>query len=214
MPKTAVTPKKQTVSGPDFSLEDKIPGPVCGIDEAGRGPLAGPVVAACVHIPKDVRVFEFIKYINDSKKLTDKKREFLFIKITEHCSYGIAHCTPYEIDEMNILQASLTAMERAFALMPQQAEHALIDGNKIPKNLPCSCTPVVKGDARSISIAAASILAKVTRDRIMRALAQDHPHYGWERNAGYPTAEHRAALALHGPTEHHRRSFGPVRAVL
>ncbi|MEZ5919039.1 MAG: ribonuclease HII [Alphaproteobacteria bacterium] len=204
----------RTVSGPNFSLEDGLLGPVCGIDEAGRGPLAGPVVAACVHIPKDVRVFEFIKYINDSKKLTDKKREFLFEEITKHCSYGIAHCTPYEIDEMNILQASLTAMERAYRLMPQKAEHALIDGNKIPKNLPCVSTPVVKGDARSVSIAAASILAKVTRDRIMRTLAQDHPHYGWDRNAGYPTAEHRTALALHGPTEHHRRSFGPVNAAI
>lgn len=198
-------------AAPDFSLENGFSGPVCGLDEAGRGPLAGPVVAACVYIPEEKRKLAFVTEINDSKKLSESKRNSLFPQIQDHCLWGIAECSPREIDEFNILQASLKAMERAFSLLSIEMSHALIDGNHSPKALPCPCTPVIKGDRLSVSIAAASILAKVTRDRMMRNLAQKYPHYGWERNAGYPTAQHREALALHGPTPHHRRSFGPVR---
>ncbi len=212
---------------PNFTLENAHNGPVFGLDEAGRGPLAGPVVAACVHIPDDKRSLDFVGEIRDSKKLSDKMLEYLFEKISENFIYGIAEVSPQEIDEINILQASLKAMEKAFSNCHPEAftlkdldssgqalqndRVALIDGNRIPKNLPCKAQAVVKGDGKSVSIAAASILAKVTRDRIMTELAAEHPHYGWERNVGYPTAEHLAAIDRFGITPHHRRSFAPVR---
>lgn len=193
---------------PDFSLEDQYEGIVCGVDEVGRGPLAGPVVAACVVIPKEMRFLDFIALIDDSKKLNEKKRDFLFDQITEHFPYAIYEISPKEIDEINILQASLRAMELAFEDL-SYIDHALVDGNKAP-NLSCSVTTVVKGDTKSVSIAAASIIAKVHRDRIMSELAKDHPHYGWDRNSGYPTEQHRTALKQYGITPHHRRSFRPV----
>tara|TARA_R110001592_G_scaffold16881_8_gene71530 strand:+ start:1650 stop:2252 length:603 start_codon:yes stop_codon:yes gene_type:complete len=196
----------------DFSLEDQYDGVVCGLDEVGRGPLAGPVVAACVVIPRDKRSLDFVAAIADSKKVSPVKREELFKQITAHFPYAISALSPLEIDESNILQASLTAMKNAHDQI-SGITHALVDGNKTP-DLCSHAVAVVKGDQKSKSIAAASIIAKVYRDRIMRKLANEHPHYGWERNAGYPTAEHRQALLVHGVTPHHRRSFAPVRKIL
>ena len=179
---------------------------VAGIDEVGRGPLAGPVTAAAVvlrvgHIPDGLR---------DSKQLTAARREVLAVQILEMAEVSIAHATVAEIDQLTILQAALLAMTRAAAGLG--AEYHLIDGNKVPPGLRGEA--VVKGDALSLSIAAASIVAKVTRDRIMVDLAQQHPGYGWERNAGYPTAQHLAALGKLGVTPWHRRSFAPVHKML
>lgn len=193
----------------DFSLEDQCDGIVCGLDEVGRGPLAGPVVAACVVIPKDKRMLDFISEIQDSKKLSLKKREELYDKITTHFPYAISEITPEEIDEINILQASLKAMKTAHDIL-DNIEYALVDGNKAPQ-LSSQTTTVVKGDSKSKTIAAASIIAKVHRDRIMLALSKQYPHYGWSNNSGYPTKQHRAAIQEHGITPHHRKSFAPVR---
>ena len=181
---------------------------VAGIDEVGRGPLAGPVTAAAVvlhpdHIPQGLR---------DSKQLTAARREALAAQIFAVAEVSIAHASVAEIDQMNILQAALLAMERAaFGL---GAGFHLIDGNKIPGGLRGRAQALVKGDAICLSIAAASIVAKVTRDRIMVDLAQQHPGYGWERNAGYPTAQHLVALQNLGVTPWHRRSFKPVHNIL
>lgn len=193
----------------DFSLEDQCDGIVCGLDEVGRGPLAGPVVAACVVIPKDKRMLDFISEIQDSKKLSLKKREELYDKITTHFPYAISEITPEEIDDINILQASLKAMKTAHDTL-NNIEYALVDGNKAPQ-LSSQTTTVVKGDSKSKTIAAASIIAKVHRDRIMLALSKKYPHYGWSSNSGYPTKQHRAAIQEHGITPHHRKSFAPVR---
>lgn len=193
----------------DFSLEDQCDGIVCGLDEVGRGPLAGPVVAACVVIPKDKRMLDFISEIQDSKKLSLKKREELYDKITTHFPYAISEITPEEIDDINILQASLKAMKTAHDTL-DNIEYALVDGNKAPQ-LSSQTTTVVKGDSKSKTIAAASIIAKVHRDRIMLALSKKYPHYGWSSNSGYPTKQHRAAIQEHGITPHHRKSFAPVR---
>lgn len=196
---------------PDFSRETQLGNNVAGIDEAGRAPLAGPVVAAAVilspdHVPDG---------INDSKKLSVKKREQLFEEIKDSAiAYSIALASVNEIDDINILHASMLAMQRAVSTLPSPASYALIDGNRLPPDLPCPGEPIVKGDSRSLSIAAASILAKVTRDRIMAELSQDFPYYGWERNAGYPVKYHLEALRIHGVTQHHRRSFRPVRDAL
>ncbi|MGH1376849.1 MAG: ribonuclease HII [Alphaproteobacteria bacterium] len=196
----------------DFSLEEEHTGTVCGLDEVGRGPLAGPVVAACVVIPKGKRTLDFIADIQDSKKLSLKKREHLYQKITEHFPYAISEISPKEIDEINILQASLQAMKTAFNEI-QDIDHALVDGNKAP-DLSCPTTTVIKGDAKSKTIAAASIIAKVHRDRVMQNLANRHPHYGWANNSGYPTKQHREALIEYGITEHHRKTFAPVRKII
>lgn len=197
---------------PDFTLEDQHEGIVCGLDEVGRGPLAGPVVAACVVIPKDKRNLDFVDAIKDSKKLSAKKREELYEQITQHFFYSISELSPEEIDSLNILQASLEAMRRAHTKI-KGIQHALVDGNKTA-NLSCAQTTVVKGDSKSKSIAAASIIAKVHRDRIMKNLAKEFPEYGWDKNSGYPTAQHREALLNHGITPHHRKSFGPVKKML
>lgn len=200
---------------PDFSLEDSFGGvPVCGLDEVGRGPLAGSVVAACVYIPPEKRVLEFVSAIRDSKKLSATKLAILDQEIKTHFEFGIAEVSPEEIDKINILQASLKAMEQAYTTMGGNVAQALVDGNRCPKRLPCPALPVVKGDSRSISIAAASIIAKVHRDKMMSELAKNFPHYGWERNAGYPTAEHLAGIKTHGITKHHRKTFGPVKSAL
>ncbi len=196
----------------NFELEDQYDGMICGLDEVGRGPLAGPVVAACVVIPNEMRHFDFIEHIKDSKKLSLTKREALYDQITEHFPYAIAALSPQEIDELNILQASLEAMKRAHDQI-SGITHSLVDGNKAP-NLSSITETVIKGDSKSKTIAAASIIAKVHRDRIMNALALEYPQYGWERNAAYPTKEHREALLTHGVTPHHRRSFAPVRKIL
>jgi ribonuclease HII len=196
---------------PDYALESAFRGPVCGIDEAGRGPLAGPVVAACVHIPPAAREQDFWRGVTDSKKLNATQREVLFAQITTHSVFGIAEATVMEIDELNIHHATLLAMKRAYeAMNGVSAVAALVDGKFGPK-ITCKVQTVVGGDGRSLSIAAASILAKVTRDRIMRTLHAEYPHYGWESNAGYPTAAHIDGVKQFGITPHHRRSYGPIR---
>ncbi len=195
---------------PDLSLERSISGPVCGLDEVGRGPLAGPVVAACVVIPEECYALPFIAGIKDSKKLSAAKLENLFTLITDHFPHAVAEISVTEIDKINILQASMKAMSKACRALPAAPVHALVDGNRCP-DLPCPAQAVIKGDNISTSIAAASILAKVTRDRLMAELAREHPYYGWERNVGYPSKEHLEAINRHGITPHHRKSFAPIR---
>jgi ribonuclease HII len=191
--------------GPDMELERRMGGVVCGIDEAGRGPWAGPVVAAAV-ILDPARV---PRGIDDSKRLRPAAREELFQALLTCASIGVGAASVNEIDSINILQATMRAMERALAALPRAPGAALVDGNRLPV-LPCRAAAVVGGDRRSLSIAAASIVAKVTRDRMMRELSRDFPAYGWERNKGYGTSTHAAALARHGVSPHHRLSFGPV----
>lgn len=183
---------------------------VCGIDEAGRGPWAGPVVAAAVIWREGA---EIPSSLNDSKKLSTNKREALYELITAQAHFGIGEASAQEIDQLNILQATFLAMQRAFDALGHLPEMALIDGNHTPK-LPCRALPIIKGDSKSPSIAAASILAKVTRDRQMAALADEFPAYGFERHAGYGTKQHSEALANYGITPHHRRSFAPIRKLL
>lgn len=205
---------------PDFSLENFHEGFLFGLDEVGRAPLAGPVVAACVHIPVDKRGEKIWTRVDDSKKLSRKQREGLIEEIKAHSVWAVAEASAREIEEINIVQASFRAMERAFMsceIDPRRGEStlrvALVDGHIAPR-LPCRVQTVIRGDSLSISIAAASILAKVHRDGLMDDLARTHPHYGWNRNAGYPTKEHLSAINKHGLTDHHRRSFAPVRNFL
>jgi ribonuclease HII len=181
---------------------------VVGVDEVGRGPLAGPVTA-CAVLLDPARIPDGLA---DSKTLTAARREALFHQIMAVAEVSVAHASVEEIDTLNILRASHLAMERAVAVL--HADHALIDGNLIPRGLTCPATAIVKGDACCLSIAAASIVAKVTRDRIMVDLAQQHPGYGWEANAGYATKTHLAALVKLGVTPWHRRSFQPVHNIL
>lgn len=182
------------------------PGLVCGIDEAGRGPLAGPVVAAAV-ILDPARP---IPGLNDSKKLSDKRREALAIEIRAHAvAWCVAEASVEEIDRINILQATFLAMQRAVAGLQVTPNHAMVDGNRCPR-LPVSVEAVVKGDGKIASIAAASILAKTVRDAGMLALHASYPQYGFDRHMGYPTPAHFAALREHGVSPVHRRSFGPV----
>lgn len=183
---------------------------ICGVDEVGRGPLAGPVTAAAVILDPD----RIPPGLNDSKTLTEARRAALFPAIMAAAQVSIAHASVEEIDALNILRASHLAMERAVNGLSTNPDHALIDGNLIPKGLTIPATAIVKGDARSLSIAAASIVAKVTRDRIMVDLAQQYPAYGWNVNAGYPTPAHLRALLDFGITPHHRRSFKPVHNIL
>ena len=189
---------------------------ICGIDEAGRAPLAGPVVAACVIVDAEALARNpSLTAINDSKTLARSKREALADLLVESCAYGVAEASVEEIDTMNIHHASLLAMQRACRAMCDyfdvHPDHCNIDGKFVPDNLPCPAEAFVKGDARCRQIGAASILAKVRRDRHMAELDRNYPGYGWKRNAGYPTQEHIAALHTHGVTPHHRRSFAPVR---
>jgi ribonuclease HII len=197
---------------PDTSFEDAARAAgyihVAGVDEVGRGPLCGPVTAAAVildfdHLPRG---------LDDSKRLSAARRQTLDAEIRAHARFAVAHASVAEIDALNILQASHLAMRRA--LLALGPDFALIDGNRLPVDLPCPAQAVVKGDARSLSIAAASILAKVARDAIMVQLAAEHPGYGWDKNAGYPSAGHLNALRQLGPTPYHRRSFAPVRKML
>ena len=184
--------------------------PVAGVDEAGRGPLAGPVVAAAVILdPACIPAG-----LDDSKVLSAKRREVLCAALFEVAQVGVGIATVEEIDEINILRASHLAMCRAIEALPVPPAHVLIDGNLIPRGLLLSAEAIVKGDARSQSIAAASIVAKTRRDAIMVDLAQQHPGYGWERNAGYPSKSHKLALQNLGVTPHHRRSFKPVHNIL
>lgn len=196
---------------PDFSFEERAPAaPVAGVDEAGRGPWAGPVVAAAV-ILDPARTPEGL---NDSKKLSAKRRAALAGALASCAEIGVGLASVEEIDRLNILQASFLAMRRAVAGLARAPGFALIDGNRAPEGLICPAAAVVKGDGRSLSIAAASIIAKTTRDRIMAELAETHPEYGWDRNAGYGVAAHRAALTRYGLTPHHRRSFRPIHNIL
>ncbi|MCR8826825.1 ribonuclease HII [Pseudosulfitobacter koreensis] len=195
---------------PDYSFELEIGGCVAGVDEVGRGPLAGPVMAAAVVLdPADI-----LEGLNDSKVLTAKRRAALYAELMSraHVSLGIA--TVEEIDEHNILRASHLAMVRAIAGLPMCPDHVLIDGNMVPRGLNLPATTVIKGDGRSVSIAAASIVAKIRRDAVMVDLAQQHPGYGWETNMGYPSKSHKEALLRIGVTPHHRRSFKPVHNIL
>jgi ribonuclease HII len=183
--------------------------PVAGIDEAGRGPLAGPVSAAAVIL--DPR--KLPKGLDDSKKLTPDERETAFDAIMQRAvAVGIGLACAHEIDQINIRQATFLAMRRALAALALSPAHALIDGNAMPHDLCCPAQTIIKGDAQSLSIAAASIVAKVTRDRLMARLHLSHPQYGFHEHVGYPTPAHLGALAMHGPCIFHRRSFAPVRA--
>lgn len=182
-----------------------------GSDEAGRGPLAGDVVAAAVILDPN----NPIEGLADSKKISEKKRVALFGEIKEKAlAFCIARASVAEIDELNILHASMLAMQRAISGLKIAPEHALIDGNRIPKNLPCPAEAVVKGDDRVAAISAASILAKVERDNEISALAERYPGYGLEKHKGYPTAQHVAALEELGVTPIHRQSFGPVKRII
>lgn len=194
---------------PDMQLEMQAGGVVAGVDEVGRGPLAGPVVAAAVVIPADAVRSLAEAGLDDSKRLTQRKRQQIFGLITESCPCAVGAGSVADIDTLNILGASLTAMQRAVGALAVAPDFALVDGNRLP-DLPCPAEAVVKGDSRSLSIAAASVVAKVLRDRAMAALAVRYPAYGWERNAGYGTQEHRDALNRFGATPHHRQSFAPV----
>jgi ribonuclease HII len=203
---------------PDFAIERGCQGVVCGIDEAGRGPLAGPVVAAAVIIDRRRFRGELRGALDDSKALSREVRErccrALFAGARSGAvSIGVGAASRHEIDRINILRASLVAMARAVAALGPRPDIALVDGNVAPP-LPCAVKTIVRGDALSFSIAAASVIAKVTRDRIMHALASRYPGYGWERNVGYATAEHGAAIRRLGVTPHHRRSFAPVRLAI
>jgi ribonuclease HII len=183
---------------------------IAGVDEVGRGPLAGPVVAAAVILnPEDIP-----EGLNDSKKLSAKRRDALETAIRDRAEFALAEATVAEIDEHNILRASHLAMERAVAALDPPPDYLLIDGNMIPRGLTIPSQAVIKGDAHSVSIAAASIIAKNWRDKLMVDLAQQHPGYGWETNAGYPSKQHREALRNLGVTPHHRRSFKPVHNIL
>ena len=176
---------------------------ICGVDEAGRGPLAGPVCAAAVILPEG----KIIEGVNDSKKLTEKKREELFDVIKEEAvAYSVGWASVEEVEEINILNAAMLAMKRAVEGLSVKADFAYIDGNKIP-NVEIPCEAVVKGDAKSMSIAAASILAKVSRDRLMQELAKDYPEYGFEKHKGYGTKAHNEAILKYGVTPIHRMSF-------
>lgn len=195
---------------PDFSLEMRCKGLVCGIDEVGRGPLAGPVLAAAVILDRRRLPRALRDGLDDSKKLTPEAREQYAEILWRTAQIGIGAASVGEIDRRNILQASLLAMCRAVSALGITPDLALVDGNVAPP-LPCTVRTVIGGDGLSLSIAAASVVAKVMRDRLMRRLALRHQGYGWEHNAGYGTAEHRAALVALGPTRHHRQSFKPVQ---
>ncbi|MBT0957815.1 ribonuclease HII [Alphaproteobacteria bacterium KMM 3653] len=199
-------------NGPDDSYEAKAraggASRIAGVDEVGRGPLAGPVTAAAVILDPA----QIPEGLNDSKKLTAKRRAALAEAIHATARVAIVHIGVEEIDRINILQASLLAMRRAVEEVA--ADFALIDGNKIPADLPCPAEAVIKGDGKVLSIAAASIVAKVARDAVMVDLAQQHPGYGWETNAGYGTTVHFRALSEFGVTPYHRRSFAPIRNML
>ena len=198
------------MAGPDFSLEERARASgavrVAGVDEVGRGPLAGPVTAAAVIL--DSRCIP--GGLDDSKKLSPKIRADLFDALSDSAEIYVAHATVEEIDRLNILRATHLAMARALSGLRSPPCHALIDGNSLPRDLGVDAQTVVKGDARSLSIAAASIVAKHIRDRMMRELAETFPGYGWETNAGYGSRRHIEALRELGPTALHRHSFAPV----
>ena len=193
---------------PDRRIERTLGALVCGVDEAGRGPLAGPVVAAAVILPARLPR-GLSRGIDDSKKLTRERREELYAGIHACCGVGVGEASVAEIDRLNIFHAAMLAMQRAVEALPLAPLHVIVDGNHAPK-FACAATAVVEGDARCLSVAAASIVAKVTRDRFMIARAAEYPGYGWEKNMGYGTAEHLAGLKRLGRTPIHRAHFAPV----
>ncbi|TNF18542.1 MAG: ribonuclease HII [Rhodobacteraceae bacterium] len=199
---------------PDFSFETEARARgfarIAGVDEVGRGPLAGPVVAAAVILDPAA----IPEGLNDSKKLSETRRNALLARIEATAQVGLGAASVAEIDRHNILRASHIAMCRAIDALPLRPDFLLIDGNLIPRDLALPARAIVKGDSRSVSIAAASIVAKIRRDCVMRDLAQHFPGYGWDRNAGYPTKSHKDALRNLGVTPHHRRSFKPVHNIL
>lgn len=194
---------------PTFEIEATFPAPVAGIDEAGRGPWAGPVVAAAVILSPDCTPAG----LRDSKTLPEKRRKELAEALWKCASVGVGVASVEEIDRLNIMHATLLAMARAAASLKVKPAVCIVDGNVKPK-LSCPAYTVVKGDAKSLSIAAASIIAKTTRDRMMKELAREFPEYLWERNKGYGVEAHREALNRHGVTPHHRRSFAPIHNML
>ncbi len=196
--------------GPDHTLEAELGGIVAGVDEVGRGPWAGPVTA-CAVVLDAARIPDGL---NDSKKLTEARRDVLAVEIEAVADVSLGWASVEEIDTLNIRQATFLAMRRALDGLATAPTHALIDGNAVPPGLVCPATCVVKGDGRSVSIAAASIVAKVRRDTLMKELALMHPGYGWETNMGYGTAKHTAGLHDLGVTQHHRRSFAPIHKIL
>lgn len=201
---------------PDFKFEDLYQGNVAGIDEAGRGPWAGPVVAGAVVISDRNLSKILLDGLDDSKKLSAKKREMLYQELFAEqergkISIGIGQADCREIDRLNILQATFLAMKRAAEQLKVRPEAALIDGNRMPADFCCPVQTVVKGDSKSMSIAAASIVAKVYRDRLMREMAVKYPYYGFEKNAGYGTAAHIEGLKAHGITPEHRKSYKPIQ---
>lgn len=204
---------------PDFEIENSCKGLVVGVDEAGRGPWAGPVVAgAVVFLDKNMDDF-LLKNLNDSKKLSAKKRQQLYACLLEQQKQGklvlgIGQASCQEIDEKNILQATFMAMQRAVSALAVQPQMAIIDGNQKPKNFSLPSQTVIKGDAKSLSISAASIVAKVYRDKLMSDLALKYPFYAFEKNAGYGTAAHIAGLKTHGVTPEHRLSYKPIKVYL
>jgi ribonuclease HII len=201
---------------PTFELESTFIGLVAGVDEAGVGPWAGPVVAASAVFLDPPSLPSFLMNgIRDSKKLTKAKRDIFYQELINRKDfhYGVGISSVEEIDALNILQATLLAMKRATGNLPQKPSTLLVDGRNKPA-FDGLVQTLIGGDDLSYSIAAASIIAKVTRDQIMEKLAQEHPAYGWERNAGYGTREHQDALKLHGVTAHHRKSYAPIKALL
>lgn len=199
---------------PSFDIENENPGMIiAGVDEAGRGPLCGPVVAGAVIFSSEFRVKNsgLPVLVTDSKQMTKAQREAAYEWIVQNTIWATGSCSPEEIDDINILQASLLAMKRAVSALLQKPDFVLVDGNRMPDGIIGKA--VVKGDAKSLSIAAASIVAKVTRDRIMTDLAKEFPEYGWDKNAGYPTASHIDAIKKYGINEHYRKTFGPVRDI-
>jgi len=196
---------------PNLDIEKSYPHKiVCGVDEVGRGCLAGDVYACAVILPKDFPE-EILNQLNDSKKISSQKREYLSEEIKKNAIWSIGIATVEEIAEINILHAAMLAMERAIAGLKEYPDVALIDGNRAPNNLKCESQTVVKGDAKSCSIAAASIIAKVDRDKKMAELAKDFPHYAWEKNAGYGTKAHMEGIDNHGITPWHRSGFSPIK---
>ena len=200
---------------PSFRFELRCEGRVAGIDEAGRGPLAGPVYAAAAVIDRARAARKLLRMIDDSKKLSHEQREEAYeaMIVSGVVQFAVAEASVEEIDRINILQATFLAMRRALQALAEQPEVVLVDGNRAPPQLGCLAETIVGGDAHSYSIAAASIFAKVARDRYMTRLAEAFPGYGWERNRGYGSAQHLDALTLLGPTPHHRMSFAPLRAM-
>ena len=204
---------------PDFDIENAYSDVVVGIDEAGRGPWAGPVVAgAVVILDKNISSF-LLDNLDDSKKLSPKKREMLYNELFSeqekgHVCIGIGEASCQEIDEKNILQATFLAMKRATEKLKISPKFAIIDGNRTPKEFVCPTRAVVKGDAKSFSISAASIVAKVYRDKKMKEMAKLYPYYGFEKNAGYGTADHIAGLKKYGITPEHRKSYKPIKEII